>query len=52
MERQALFFAWSTKYYKNINSTHINGLKCNFSKNSNKTALEPAMGILNPSGKK
>lgn len=47
-----LVSVWSTQYCKKVYSSHISGLKCNFSKNSNETALEPDIGILNPSRKK
>ena len=46
-----LVSVWSTQYCKKVYS-YICGLKWNCSKNSNETALEPDMGILNPSRKK
>lgn len=47
-----LVSVWSTQYCEKVYSSHISGLKCNFSKNSSETALEPDIGILNPSRKK
>lgn len=46
-----LVSVWSTQYCKKVYS-YIRGLKQNCSKNSNETALEPDMGIPNPSRKK